>query len=107
LAGFSAVPEWAHSCQSSGLAGVLPFAIHPPHYTVSSKRVAQRGVSPHLSWADWLALLILLHEKMVVAIAYRLFHQAKLGEARPLSDLLYLRVVMVTTFMRPFAVHEG
>jgi len=23
-------PEWTSSCQSSGLAGILPFATHPP-----------------------------------------------------------------------------
>jgi len=27
---FLTAPEWTPSCQSSGLAGILPFATHPP-----------------------------------------------------------------------------
>jgi hypothetical protein len=42
----STAREWAHGCPSSGLAGVLPFAIHSPHHAVSGKRVA-----PATCWA--------------------------------------------------------
>jgi hypothetical protein len=27
---FLTAPEWTSSCQSSGFAGILPFATHPP-----------------------------------------------------------------------------
>jgi hypothetical protein len=39
---FLTAPEWTSSCQSSGFAGILPFATHPPALAVSGKRVAQR-----------------------------------------------------------------
>jgi hypothetical protein len=41
LVSFLTAPEWTSSCQSSGFAGILPFATHPPALAVSGKRVAQ------------------------------------------------------------------
>lgn len=48
---FLTAPEWTStndseeqmnfSCQSSGFAGILPFATHPPALAVSGKRVAR------------------------------------------------------------------
>jgi hypothetical protein len=41
---FLTAPEWTSSCQSSGFAGILPFATHPPALAVSGKRVAPAQV---------------------------------------------------------------